>query len=288
MAPPVPVNDALLQIFNVEHGACAMLTSPVGLGGYHRMLIDCGHNATSKWYPGRYLRSMGVTKLQKLVVTNYDEDHMSGLPDLLDQGIHVEWIYRNTTVTPQTIALLKHENGMGNGIGTLVGSLGNIRPPGFQQSPAPVFPGVSTEYFCNSYPVFEDENNLSLVLYLTVYGISFLFPGDMKYDGFEHLLATNARFRQILPSVSVLVASHHGRKNGICKAMFDNYGCRPEVVVISDDYKQHSTQETVQYYGSKAKGISNFRNNGIVRSVLTTRKDGDLRFSWVNGTCTVC
>lgn len=283
----IPVNDALLQVFNVEHGGCALLTTPAGLGGWRRVLIDCGHNTSTGWYPGRHLRSMGVTFLEQLVVTNYDEDHVSGYPDLLAQGVYVDWLFRNTSVTPETIRILKSEDGMGKGIDMLVQSLGKFSPIGANGKPAPTFPGLSMEYFFNSYPVFEDENNLSLVLYLTVFGTSFLFPGDMECGGFEHLLATNARFRQIVPTINVLMASHHGRANGVCAKMFDYHGCRPQLVVISDDYKQHSTQETTNYYASKATGITNFRAPGVSRSVLTTRKDGDIHFTWSNGGCTV-
>lgn len=284
---PIPVNDALLQVFNVEHGACALLTTPAGLGHWRRVLIDCGHNATTGWYPGRHLRSMGVTFLEQLVVTNYDEDHVSGYPDLLAQSVHVDWVFRNTSVTPSTITHLKSETGMGRGINALVQSLGGFGPPGGNGNPPPTFPGVSMEYFHNDYPVFDDENNLSLVLYLKVYGTSFLFPGDMECDGFEHLLATSARFRQIVPSINVLVASHHGRDNGVCEDMFDTHGCRPQLVVISDDYKQYDTQETTRYYASKAKGINNFRASGVNRRVLTTRSDGDIHFTWANNNCTV-
>lgn len=284
---PIPVNDALLQVFNVEHGGCALLTTPAGLGGWRRVLIDCGHNVSTGWYPGRHLRNMGVTFLEQLVVTNYDEDHVSGYPDLLAQGVYVDWVYRNTTVTPETIRMLKSEDGMGRGIDALVKSLGTFGPIGGNGKPAPVFPGVSMEYFYNPYPVFEDENNLSLVLYLTVYGTSFLFPGDMECDGFEHLLATNARFRQVMPNIHVLMASHHGRANGICPDMFNTYGCRPQLVVISDDYKQYTSQETTNFYVSKASGITNFRAPGVTRKVLTTRKDGDIHFTWVNGSCVV-
>jgi hypothetical protein len=41
-----------LQIFDVEHGACALLTAHNGT----RFMIDCGHNSTTGWKPGTYLR----------------------------------------------------------------------------------------------------------------------------------------------------------------------------------------------------------------------------------------
>ncbi len=280
----LPVHDGLLQIFNVEHGACALLTSMVP-GGYKRLLIDCGHNATTGWYPGEHLRALGVTFLEQLVITNYDEDHVSGFPNLLQQGIYVDWILRNPTVAPQTIARLKTEDGMGNGIHALVNALGNFGPPTAGNAP-PQYPGVQLESFFNPYPVFDTENNLSLVLYLNIHGFSFMFPGDMECDGFEHLLATNPRFRTVVPSLDILVASHHGRENGVCAEMFDVWACRPKLVVISDDYMQYDTQETVAYYANKCSGIQGFRVPGV-RKVLTTRSDGDITFTFQNRNCIV-
>lgn len=280
----IPIQDGLLQIFNVEHGACALLTSP-GPAGFQRLLVDCGHNVTTRWYPGNHLRSLGVTLLEQLVVTNYDEDHVSGFPNLLQQGIYVDWILRNPTVAPQTIRKLKTADGMGNGIETLIQSLGNFGPPA-PGRPPPQFHGVLLESFFNHYPLFDDENNLSLVLHLNIHGFRFLFPGDMECDGFERLLATNARFRTVVGSIDVLVASHHGRENGICAGMFDAWRCQPKLVVISDDYKQYDTQETVSYYATKCSGVQGFRQGGA-RKVLTTRSDGEITFTFQNGTCIV-
>jgi beta-lactamase superfamily II metal-dependent hydrolase len=280
------IRDGMLQVFDVEHGACSLLTVPNGYGGWKRMLIDCGHNTSTKWYPGEYLRGLGVSYLDQLVVTNYDEDHVSGYPNLLQQGISPAWIFRNPSVTPQDIRHLKSEDGMGWGIDKLVGSLENLQPSS-ANNPAPVFPGVTAEYFWNQYGAFDDENNLSLVLFLKVHNCTFLYTGDMECAGFQHLLRNNGRFREVVKNVNILMASHHGRHNGICPEMFDDYGCRPQLVVISDSSKQYTTQETTNYYASKASGIANFRAPGVLRKVLTTRTDGDLVFSFSNGGCTV-
>ena len=39
------------------------------------VMIDCGHNATTRWKPGNALRRHNITYLDGLCVTNYDEDH---------------------------------------------------------------------------------------------------------------------------------------------------------------------------------------------------------------------
>ena len=65
----------ILEIFDVEHGACALVTT----GNGKRILIDCGDNATTGWEPGSALRRRGIAAIERLVVTNYDEDHVSGI-----------------------------------------------------------------------------------------------------------------------------------------------------------------------------------------------------------------
>ncbi len=69
--------------------------------------------------------------------------------------------------------------------------------------------------------------------------------------------------------------------------MFSVYGCKPKLIVISDDYKQYETQETTTFYGSKASGISGFRTDLGLRKVLTTRCDGPLVFSFRGRDCFV-
>lgn len=271
------LHKGALQIFNVEHGQCALLTMPgTGDGGCDRMLIDCGHNTTNGWSPTEHLQGLGVTKLEMLVVTNYDEDHVSNLKELVDSGIGIETLVRNRSVTPDYITHLKRETGMGRGIEALVDLAERYTVAA--ATPDPRFPGMKKQKFWNTPAEFDDENNLSLVLFLQVHDTNFLFPGDMERAGFETLLANDARFRDVLPDVDVLIASHHGRKNGICEALFDTWGLKPKLTVISDDYKQYDSQETTQYYESKTIAATNFR--GSPRKVLTTRRDGSIVFSF--------
>lgn len=290
----IPVNDGLLQIIDVKHGACALLTVPSPNGGYLRMMIDCGQSVANGFFPGKHLKKLNARRLDQLVITNYDEDHVSGFPDLVEENIDVGWLCRNRSVTPADIKRLKTEDGMGGGIDALVRRLESIdaRPKGMAEilypPQAPVLPGVEQMFFWNTYGVsqFEDENNLSLVMFLTIHGVTFLFPGDMECAGFENLL-TRQDFRTWVAKTDVLIASHHGRANGICPDMFDRHRCIPELVVISDDYKQYATQETTNYFGSKALGIANFRGKPGRRLVLTTRDDGEILFKFQGGRCYV-
>jgi beta-lactamase superfamily II metal-dependent hydrolase len=280
------VNDGLLQIFNVEHGQCALLTAPLITGGLGRLMIDCGQNTHVGWTPGKHLAGLGIKQLDLLAVTNYDEDHVSGYPSFAKNSVEIDWMLRNKSVSPHLIASLKSEDGMGPAIAAYVQSLRGFGPS-TTGSAAPEFVKVTRRIFWNNYPDFDDENNLSMVLALDIAGFRFLFPGDLECEGWIHLLATDPTFKATVSNVDVLVASHHGRESGICPDIFDTHSCKPKIVVISDNYMQYDTQETSAYYGSKCTGITGFRGASSVRKVLSTRKDGEILFSFSAGKCVV-
>lgn len=282
----IPLHDGILQIFDVRHGACSLLTMP-SPEGIRRILIDCGHSASGgvEFYPGRHLKALNVSHIDALFAMNYDEDHASGFPDLLKNGVTIGCIYGNPSVPPGTVRSLKTDDGMGPGIDALTNALALRVQQGHVET-WPVIPGLEINACWNIYPRFDDENNLSLALELKIHGFSFLYTGDMETAGLNNLLTHYLPFRDMVARTDVLMASHHGRANGICQSMFETYGCNPALVVISDDYKQYDSQETTNYYGSKARGVTGFRTQAV-RKVLTTRSDGEFRFSFRGGSCFV-
>src|SRR5262245_46476608 len=103
-----------LEIFDVEHGACALITT----SGDRHILVDCGDNNSTGWEPGNALRQRGIIEIERLIVTNYDEDHLSGYNNLL-QRVRVQGLQRNGSITSSQISLLKRENGIGSGVQAL-------------------------------------------------------------------------------------------------------------------------------------------------------------------------
>ena len=280
------VREGLLQFFNVDHGACSLLTLPTPQGNKH-VLIDCGHSADYKgapWYPGDHLIGTGVKHIDLLIVTNYDEDHVSGAPNMVERGITVGCVLGNPSVPPGVIEHLKTEDGMGDGIRVIVNTLADRQAKGEAQMP-PRIPGLVMSWYWNVWPHQDTENNLSLVVQLSIHGFNFLFTGDMEREGMLALLNSQS-FATAVRGIDVLVAPHHGRENGKCEALFDAHGCAPGLVIISDCAKQYQSQETVPYCCSKARGIHNFRGNGP-RYVLTTRADDHFYFSFHGGQCYV-
>lgn len=256
-----------IEIFDVEHGACTLVTADTG----RRVLIDCGHNGSTGWRPSAALPARGIRQVDALVVSNYDEDHVSDFPNVM-QCILVPTLFRNPSVTPEILRNLKAENGMGAGIGSLARMAG-------RHYTAPVTASVDLGdlemlHFWNRYPWFQDENNLSLVTILRCPGLGVIFPGDLETDGWKSLL-TRPDFRAALSDVNVFIASHHGRETGYCREVFDY--CRPEVVIVSDKAIVHETQRSASLYRPHASGIQFF--DGVRRYVLTTRSNGYIRIS---------
>jgi beta-lactamase superfamily II metal-dependent hydrolase len=125
-----------------------------------------------------------------------------------------------------------------------------------------------------------------MVVHLSINGTGFLFPGDLEAAGWKNMLETSAGFREVVQATHVLVASHHGRENGVYAELFDTYQCKPQMVVISDDYHQYDTQKTADYYKGKSWGVSNVRGPDP-RWVMTTRRDGDILFTFDQTGCKV-
>ncbi len=258
-----------VHVFNVEHGACAWIQAEG-----RNVLVDCGHNSTRQWYPGTYLKRAGLSSIDALFITNYDEDHVSGIINLFDH-VHVPRVFRNMSVSPREIRTLKSEDGMGRGIEFLVDTLDSWSGEcGFGDIG---FHTVGIETFFNSPREFNDENNLSLATYFDLSGVGFLFTGDLEIRGWEKLLERPS-FREMLAKVDVFFASHHGRESGCCADVFQY--CRPTFTVISDKAKGYQTQETTDWY--RARTLGGFFN-GVERRVLTTRRDRSFYFDIYNG-----
>lgn len=274
---------ATLEIFDVQHGQCALLSSDAGA----HMLIDCGSNGTTGWRPSSMLKWRGIGFLDELMITNYDEDHACDLVGVR-RAASIGILTRNPTVCGADLYRLKSSGGMGAGIEALAGMTRAYSGGG--EPSWPDYDGMTYRLFYNSYPGdFDDENNLSLVAVMRwpggngLPGFSIVFAGDMEVPGWRRLLQRPDFVAEMRRGVSVFVASHHGRRNGYCRDLFDVTGVSPEVFVISDCGIQHATQDTIADYRRHARG---FWLDGQERRVLTTRRDGRITFTIAPGRTT--
>jgi len=248
-----------IRIFDVEHGFCAYIIAD----NHNVMLIDCGHNHSTGFRPSNYLPANGCSGIERLIISNYDEDHLSDLPHLREQ-VPIEVLRNNKSITADQLRKLKLGAGpIQPGIAALLEMMttytNDVTNP-------PDFSGIELTTFHNSYPKFQDTNNLSLVTFMDYRDIHIVFPGDLEKPGWQALLGGQS-FRECLNRVNFFIASHHGRESGYCADVFDI--CHPDLIIISDESIQYDTQETE--YARHANGIQ--WGSGR-RYVLTTRADG--------------
>lgn len=268
-----------LRVWDVEHGACAMLQhvipTPNGDIGGRLAMIDSG--CTDTWRPSTFIRQgLGRTTLDYLFITNADQDHMSDLRGLQDAGIGVKTLFRNPSYTGDQLRWIK----LGGGPISRDADWYADACSTFDQPASEPFDqcmgGITATVFWNSYPLFTDTNNLSLVVFIQYGPFCILFPGDLEKAGWRALLGRDD-FRSKLAHITVLVASHHGRENGFCPEVF--HYCKPQAVVISDKPIEHETQLTLADYRAVVAdhGVV-VRTTGKRRHVLTTRRDGTIHF----------
>ena len=257
-----------IRIFDVEHGFCAYVIAD----NHNVMLIDCGYNHSTGFRPSSYLPANRCSGIERLIISNYDEDHLSDLPNLRER-LPIQVLRRNKSITADELRRLKLSTGpIQPGTNALLEMIGNYTS---DVTDPPDFAGLEITTFYNSYPEFQDTNNLSLVTFMDYRDVHIIFPGDLEGPGWRRLLQGQS-FRECLSRVNLFVASHHGRESGYCEEVF-NY-CQPELVIISDASIHYDTQETE--YRRHCRGISWGDNR---RYVLTTRADGMITISQQSG-----
>lgn len=253
-----------VTIHDVGHGLCVSLVHENG----NVMLWDCGHADWNR--PSVFLPKWGIQHVTLYFMTNYDEDHISDLPNLRAKLKDISLLHRNQSISAEQLEWLKLQSGP---LSPAMRSMLNMIREYNGGPPAnpPEFPGVSYSIFWNNYGIdFRDTNNISLVTFLDCGAIRFIIPGDLEKAGWKHLLR-KSEFRKKLSRVNVFIASHHGRENGYSVEVFRI--CKPNVVVFSDSPIRHATQEMASIYASHASGVN---LDGEMRYVLSTRKDGSI------------
>lgn len=267
--------EMILRIWDVEHGACAMLHHIVGHHSGRLAMIDSG--SCGSWWPSSYIRDeLGRATLDYLFITNADQDHMSDLQGLWDAGITVPVMFRNPSYTGEEMWRIKRQSGpLSADAKRYVAACSAFSGP--VEEPFNLhMGGITATTFWNPYPTFLDTNNLSLVVFISFGGFKILFPGDLEKAGWRALLQRQD-FLAELRGTTVLVASHHGRESGFCPDVFDHF--TPRAVVISDKPIQHETQHTGHDYRRVVwdQGVL-VRTTMKNRRVLTTRRDGWIQF----------
>lgn len=220
-------------------------------------LVDCG--SANSWYdPGNdaadLLLTMGCRKLDHLVLTHYDFDHVNGAEALLSR-LDVETLW---------LPARADEDGLQAGLlaaaeryGVTVSFVKTAEEVPLGNAKLTLYPPVGTA---------DDDNEQGLSLLAALGEQALLITGDMDAAAEKRLLAAYD-----LPNIELLAAGHHGSKNSTSEALLS--ALRPETVCISvgSNSYGHPAEETLQRLAKQGC------------TVYRTDLHGDIRLSWNEG-----
>ncbi len=256
--PPCPPTLELTAI-DVGQGDSLLLIFPTGT----RMLIDGGGHLqfgrarptsldTGEDVVSPYLWSRGIQRLDIVVATHAHQDHIGGLPAILENFRPKElWVGAN----PQP-ALLAHA--------------ARLKIPVVSQHAEPPFnlSGATIEILSPpaDLPATKAVNNDSLAFRVRYGERSFLLTGDMERPMEALLLRENADVH-----ADVLKVGHHGSKTSTIQPFLD--AVSPSIALISDGFENS--------FGHPNKDVLarlNARHTAVLRTdldgLITVRTDG--------------
>lgn len=228
-----------VHFINVGQSVATLLVSPTG----ETMLIDTGHFQDDGEYVLQYLQRHDITRLDYLVVSHNDADHIGGNAAVIEyyetQADGIGAIYdpgiAASTQTYEAYLDAVEEYGV-----TLYETRAGDQIP---------FEGVDVDVMGPPEPYIanEERNENSLVTKFTYGQTSFLFTGDAEDDQEAQLVeAYGDRL-----NATVLKAGHHGSKSSTGEGLLA--AVDPRAVVISSAYDSqygHPNQEVLDRLGS--------------------------------------
>lgn len=239
MAQDVTINNAAMSengemqvhFIDVGQGDAALITCDDKV-----MLIDAGDNSKGTTVQ-LYLQKQGVEKLDYLILTHPDADHIGGA-DVVVTKFNIDTVFMSDfTKDNQTyddlIQALRNKN-----LKWSTPNVGNTYRLGSAEFTI-VAPNT----------IYDDPNNASIGLLLTNGKDSFLFTGDAEEDAEYDILANG------LPlDCDVFMAGHHGSSTSNSKDFLE--AATPEYVVVS-------CAEDNSYGHPHAEPLNNFRSMGM-------------------------
>ena len=228
-------------MLDIGQGDCILLLLPDG----QTMMIDGG--STSQQKIGKYkiipaLKYYGRDHLDHVSVSHMDDDHISGVRELLESGYRIDHLVLpeldRKDQAYQDMEDLAKENG------TPVARISRgdrILLSGAEFLCMHPYSGLST----------GDRNDASTVLYMSYQGIDALFTGDLG-EGQDPALCEYSRENPFVTEgfadgLDLLKCAHHGSKSSTTEEFLDL--CKPAVTIISageDNRYGHPSPELVK------------------------------------------
>lgn len=206
-----------------------------------------------------YIEDLGYNAIDVVIATHPHEDHIGGLPDVID-AFDIGQMYMSNGVTATKIFETLLDEISQKNIPTEVPTAGATLMSGTGYSLTCVGP-MGSEY--------DNLNDYSLVARLDVGDSSFLFTGDCEAECEQEMIDAGMDL-----DVDVLKVGHHGSSTSSSEAFLD--AVSPEVAVIScgaDNEYGHPHSETLEKLDSLGCTVLRTDLNGDI-TVSTDGQNG--------------
>lgn len=223
------------------------------------ILIDSGTRDSADALVS-YLREQGVSQLELCIATHPHEDHIGGMPNVM-QNFTVKQLYMPTKTTTTKIFQSMVETAQARGVAVTPAKAGDQFTVG---------DAVLNVLFPDQE--YSDLNNNSVTVQVALGGKTILFTGDNEEPSEQKLLE---RFGASLKS-DVFQAGHHGSNTSNTQTFLE--AVSPSIVVIScgkDNSYGHPHEEVLEQ----------FRQIGA--TVYRTDQDGTVVLTLDNGVISV-
>ncbi|WP_158318834.1 DNA internalization-related competence protein ComEC/Rec2 [Robertmurraya kyonggiensis] len=263
-----------VMIIDVGQGDSILIQLPMNKGTY---LIDTGGTlqfSTEEWMEradpfevGKdvvvpYLKSKGITKLDKLILTHGDMDHVGGAKAVL-QSLKVEEVVLPKVEEPSELEIEILELCDEKKIPIHFAIRGDTWTAG----------GYRFAVLSPSNTVHVEKNDQSIVLYAEIAKLKWLFTGDLEEEGERKLLANYPKLK-----VDVLKVGHHGSKTSTTESLLDQL--EPKVALISarennrfghphGDVLARLEERNIRVYRTDENGAITFQFRGEQGTFLT-------------------
>ena len=206
-------------------------------------MIDCGGSSADQTgaYAAEYLNRAGVRRLDYLILTHYDSDHIGGVPELLRE------VTVGTIFLPDIPFAVESRDALAAEAARQGTDVRLIR----EDSVVPFGDGTLTIFA----PVSLESDNAACASVLYSLGeYDMLATGDLD-EAAEHRLLESHQ----LPKVEVYIAGHHGSATSSGMELLQTI--QPETVLISVGRNSygHPAAETLQRFA--ALGIAVYRTD---------------------------
>ena len=216
------LDECRVTVLDVGQGQSILLQSEG-----KNYLVDCGgsYEEDTADITAETLLSQGISRLDGIILTHYDKDHVGGTEYLLTR-IRTDALY---------LPFAQDEDGVGKALADrcpeAVVSVGDDIVLTFGMTKITIFAPVS----------YESGNESSMCVLFQTENCAILITGDRGIRTERMLIE-----RYEIPKLDVLVAGHHGAETSTCEELLA--ATRPEYVIISvgkDNPYGHPSPEVI-------------------------------------------